>query len=256
MLNKNYNSTRERLLLPEYGRHIYNIIKALSDIHDKEVLNAAVLRVIDIMGNVNPALRDSPIFRHKLWDHLFIMSDFKLDIDSPYDKPTKEALVMKPRRLEYPKKRFTHKQYGNNIREVLNKLKGVDDVAHVQSVAGDVAKFMKFKSYEYNQEYPCNDVIINDIKNFTDGEIILQESVLDKTKLDYSSKKAIQQRSGSTNAPSNSGRNKPNCNSNNKKSAAPISRGQYGVKQPNTKGGQQNTRPKGAPRRNNNNNNK
>lgn len=66
MLNKNYNSTRERLILPEYGRHIYNIIKALEKIEDKEVLNTAVLRVIDIMGNINPSLRDSPMFRHKL----------------------------------------------------------------------------------------------------------------------------------------------------------------------------------------------
>lgn len=250
MLNKNYNSTRERLILPEYGRHIYNIINALGKIEDKEVLNAAVLRVIDIMGNINPSLRDSPMFRHKLWDHLFIMSDFKLDIDSPYEKPTKEALVMKPRHLEYPRKRFTHKQYGNNIREVLNKLKDMDDTAHVQAVAGDVAKFMKFKSYEYNQEYPCNDVIINDIKNFTDGEIILEESVLDKTKLDYGSKKAVQQRTGSSSTPS--GR-KPNNNAQNgKKSAASSSRGQYGAKQSsNSRPTQQNGRQQNPTRKNN-----
>lgn len=250
MLNKNYNSTRERLILPEYGRHIYNIIKALGKIEDKEVLNAAVLRVIDIMGNINPSLRDSPMFRHKLWDHLFIMSDFKLDIDSPYEKPTREALVMKPRHLEYPRKRFTHKQYGNNIREVLNKLKDMDDVAHVQAVAGDVAKFMKFKSYEYNQEYPCNDVIINDIKNFTNGEIILEESVLDKTKLDYGSKKAVQQRTGSSTTPS--GR-KPNNNAQNgKKSAASSSRGQYGAKQSsNSRPTQPNGRQQNPTRKNN-----
>lgn len=249
MLNKNYNSTRERLILPEYGRHIYNIIKALEKIEDKEVLNAAVLRVIDIMGNINPSLRDSPMFRHKLWDHLFIMSDFKLDIDSPYEKPTREALVMKPRHLSYPRKRFTHKQYGNNIREVLNKLKDMDDAAHVQAVAGDVAKFMKFKSYEYNQEYPCNDVIINDIKNFTNGEIILEESVLDKTKLDYGSKKAVQQRTGST-SPSN-GRRPNNNAQGGKKSAASPSKGQYGVKQSNNRPAQQNGRQQNQARKNN-----
>lgn len=103
MLNKNYNSNREHLVLPEYGRHIYKIVKALCEIEDDERRNIESKRVIDIMGNINPGLRDSPMFRHKLWDHLFIMSDFKLNIDSPYPKPTREALVLKPRRLEYPK---------------------------------------------------------------------------------------------------------------------------------------------------------
>ena len=243
MLNKNYNSNREHLVLPEYGRHIFKIVRALCEIEDDERRNIEAKRVIDIMGNINPGLRDSPMFRHKLWDHLFIMSDFKLEIDSPYPKPTREALVLKPRRLEYPKKRFTHKQYGNHIREVLNKLKNVEDNDdHVQTVAADVARFMKYKSYEYNQEYPCNDVIVNDIKNFTEGGIVLEESVLRDTKPDYNAKKNIPQRTSGNGAAGNNGK---------KSAARNAAQGGHGYQ------GNKNAGSKNVPRakqKNNNNN--
>ena len=89
-MNKNYNYLRRRLMIPEYGRHIQEMIDSLLEIEDREERTRQAKAVIAVMGNLNPLLRDTADFTHKLWDHLFIMSDFKLDVDSPYPRPTRE----------------------------------------------------------------------------------------------------------------------------------------------------------------------
>ena len=83
--------------LPEYGRNIQKMVEYAIQIEDREERNKAARAIISIMGNLNPHLRDVTDFKHKLWDHLFIISDFKLDIDSPYEKPTREILFEKPK---------------------------------------------------------------------------------------------------------------------------------------------------------------
>ena len=88
-----YNTQRSKMVLPEYGRNIQKMVEYATQIEDKEERNKAARAIIAIMGNLNPHLRDVSDFKHKLWDHLFIISDFKLDIDSPYEKPTPEILV-------------------------------------------------------------------------------------------------------------------------------------------------------------------
>ena len=185
MTEKNYNSNREKLRLPEYGRNILEMVNLLLEVEDREERNRMARAVIEVMGNINPQLRDSTEYRHKLWDHLFILSDFRLDIDSPYGVLKKEQLDIKPERLPYPKNDFSHKQYGNNVRDVIRLLKEEGNEEQKREVACDLAKFMKVKSYEYNQEYPSNEVIVNDIRKFSDGEIVLDENMLNGTKLQY-----------------------------------------------------------------------
>ena len=87
-MQKNYNYKRRKLFLPEYGRHIHEMVDSLMQIEDRRERNRQARAVIAVMGNLNPLLRDTADFTHKLWDHLFIMSDFKLDIDSPYPIPS------------------------------------------------------------------------------------------------------------------------------------------------------------------------
>lgn len=181
MNNKNYNATREKLILPEYGRNVVSMVNALLLIEDPEERNRQAQIVIDVMGNINPTLRDSNDYKHKIWDHLFILSDFKLDIDSPYEKPSREALKVKPDRIEYSRHKITHKQYGNNIREVINQLREHIATENITSIAVDIAKFMKQKSFEYNKEYPSNEVVLNDIRKFSLGEIVLDEGTLNNT---------------------------------------------------------------------------
>ncbi len=95
-----YNAERTDLVLPEYGRHLHKLIDQIIKIEDKETRNKAANYVIDIMGSMNPHLRDVPDFQHKLWDQLFKMSKFKLDVDSPYPIPNADSISIKPAELD------------------------------------------------------------------------------------------------------------------------------------------------------------
>lgn len=181
MENKNYNASREKLILPEYGRNVLFMIMELLKIEDREERNRQAQLVINVMGNINPTLRDSNDYKHKIWDHLFILSDFKLDIDSPYKITSQEELLTKPEKIIYRYNKISHKQYGNNIREILNLLVEQKQEIDIMPIAVDIAKFMKQKSYEYNQEFPSNEVVLSDIKKFTNGEIVLDEDTLNNT---------------------------------------------------------------------------
>lgn len=183
MIPKDYNSEREKLIFPEYGRNIQQMVKQLSTIEDKEERTRQAYIVVDVMGNLNNTLRDTVDFKHKIWDHLFILSDFKLDVDSPYEIPTVDQLMLKPDHIEYPKQHVGYKQYGKNIRTVINLIRGKEDCVEKENMASDIVKFMKFKSYEYNQEYPSNEVVISDFRKFSMGEIAIDEDALSSTKI-------------------------------------------------------------------------
>ena len=184
-MKKNYNYTRRKLYLPEYGRHIQEMIDSLLEIEDRRERNRQARAVIAVMGNLNPLLRDTADFTHKLWDHLFIMSDFDLDVDSPYPIPTAKSLYPKPDRIEYPKHQIARKHYGKNIENMLAALKEIDDEEAKTQIAGNIAKFMRAKSFEYNQEHPNNEVIMKDIRSMSDNRIVLDEVALNNLKNDY-----------------------------------------------------------------------
>ena len=113
-MKKNYNYKRQKLFLPEYGRHIQEMVDSLLLIEDRRERNRQARAVIAVMGNLNPLLRDTADFTHKLWDHMFIMSDFKLDVDSPYPPVTRESLTIRPKKMRYPSNQVMYKHYGKN----------------------------------------------------------------------------------------------------------------------------------------------
>ena len=100
--NLEYNTERTKLIIPEYGRHIHKMIDHALSSNDIKDRNKVAKAIIGVMGNLNPHLRDVPDFQHKLWDQLFIMSDFNLDVDSPFPKPVKEVYSQRPEKLNYP----------------------------------------------------------------------------------------------------------------------------------------------------------
>lgn len=185
LMEKNYNIYRKRLFLPEYGRHIHQMVDNLVAIEDREERNRKARVVISVMGNLHPLLRDTPDFTHKLWDHLFIMSDFKLDVDSPYPVPTVQTLSPQPRRMPYPRQRVGMKHYGRYVKSMINALKGVEDQAAVQDAIGNIARYLRTKSFEYNQEHPNNEVIIKDIKKMSDYDISVDEDAINLIKSEY-----------------------------------------------------------------------
>ena len=115
-----YNSQRKKLVIPEYGRHLQKLIDFAIETEDREERNKLAKYIISIMGSMNPHLRDVPDFQHKLWDQLFIMSDFKLDVDSPYPVLSKELLHLKPEPLPYPQNFPKYRFYGNNIKYMID----------------------------------------------------------------------------------------------------------------------------------------
>ena len=184
-MDKNYNFERKKLMLPEYGRHIHQMVDYLSTIRDRDLRNRQARAVIDVMGNLNPTLRDTADFKHKLWDHLFIVSDFKLDVDSPYPIPSAKILYPKPDKMEYPRHRIGRKHYGKNIERMLAVLKDAAESAERTQTACNIARYMRAKSFEYNQEYPNNEVILKDLRAMSDNRIDIDENTLNNIKNDY-----------------------------------------------------------------------
>lgn len=184
-MKKNYNYTRRKLYLPEYGRHIQEMIDSLQRIEDRHERNRQARAVIAVMGNLNPLLRDTADFTHKLWDHLFIMSDFQLDVDSPYPQPTRQELTVTPRKLAYSQGRIAFKHYGKYVQRMICSLAGEKDQRIVGRTVDNLARYMRTKSYEYNQEHPNNEVIVKDIKKMSSGAIEIDEVALNNLRSDY-----------------------------------------------------------------------
>ena len=195
-MKKNYNYTRPKLYLPEYGRHIQKMVNSLLEIEDRDERTRQAKAVIAVMGNINPLLRDTADFTHKLWDHMFIMSDFRLDVDSPYPRPSREDLTVTPRRMEYPQSYISHKHYGKYVARIINSLKDKERTDSMLRAVDDVAHYMRAKSFEYNHEHPNNEIIIKDIKRMSADTIEIDEATLNNLRNDYKQPFSARQQSG------------------------------------------------------------
>ena len=192
--------------LPEYGRNIFQMVEFLQTIENRDLRNQQAQVVINVMGNINTHLRDTDDLKHKLWDHLFIISDFELDVDSPYPKPSPESFTPQPECLDYPDHRVDHKHYGKYIEKMVQGLKDIEDEEDRKILIQNIAKYMRNKSHEYNQEHPSNEVIINDIRIMSRNTLDVEDNILDNSKSDFRPQMAQQR-------PKNNGKN----NNNNKK---------------------------------------
>lgn len=184
-MRKNYNYTRQKLYLPEYGRHIHEMVDSLLTIEDRHERTRQAKAVIAVMGNINPLLRDTEDFKHKLWDHLFIMSDFRLDVDSPYAQPSRQDLTLKPKKLHYPQSHIAFKHYGKYAREFVRTIASEPATDATANEMANVARFMRTKSYEYNNEHPNNDAIIRDIRVMVGGDVNVDLSHISALRSEY-----------------------------------------------------------------------
>ncbi len=185
-LANNYNSLRPKLQLPEYGRHIQEMIDSLKHIDDRTERNRQAQAVIAVMGNLNPLLRDTADYTHKLWDHLYIMSNFEIDIDSPYPSPSRETLAVTPEKLQYSAShKIAHKHYGKYVPRILNSLSQCQDAEAVAQVVDNLAVYMRAKSFEYNEEHPNNEVILKDLREMSENAIFIDEAAINSIQSDY-----------------------------------------------------------------------
>jgi hypothetical protein len=169
-----YNSEREHLIIPEYGRHLQKLIEQAVELPDREERNKAAKYIIGVMGSLNPHLRDVPDFQHKLWDQIFIMSDFKLDVDSPYPIPSKEMLAQKPERLSYPQNFPKYRFYGNNIKYMIDVANKWEDGDMKNALIMVIANHMKKSYLSWNKDTVKDDVIFEHLYELSGGRINLQ----------------------------------------------------------------------------------
>lgn len=214
-----YNTTRPSLLYSEYGRNIQNMVKYIKTLENKEERNKHAQAVIDLMGFLNPHLRDVADFKHKLWDHLFIIADFDLDVDSPYPIPSRESLDTKPERVPYPSNKIKYKHYGKTVELMIERAKEItDEPERKSSMVASIANFMKMSYVTWNKDSVSDESIINDLKVLSQGELVLDENVnLNKVEVRSTSNKSRQnnnfkQRNNNNN---NNNRNNKNNNRNN-----------------------------------------
>lgn len=166
-----YNTNRKRLVLPEYGRNIQKMVLHVMSIEDREERNFAAQSVIQVMGNMNPHLRDVSDFKHKLWDHLAIISEFDLDIDSPYALPTAEELSEKPNQVPYKSNRIKYKHYGKSLELFIQTAFEMEDGDTKDAFIDIIANHMKKSFLTWNREVVSDEQIVDDLIELSDGKL-------------------------------------------------------------------------------------
>ena len=203
-----YNTERTHLHMPEYGRIIQQLVERCKELATKEERNEMAVAIVDFMGQRNPQLRDEENYKHKLWDHLFILASYDLDIDSPYPIPTEEQLQEKPRRMDYPKLQGDFKFYGKSILQLIDMAIELEPGDEKDALIQVIANNMK-KSYNvYNKEHVQDEVIFRHLKD-------LSKNRLDLTVLDSLEKSKIYYATNRNNK--NTVRNHQNQNNQNKR---------------------------------------
>lgn len=166
-----YNTTRSHLTMREYGRHIQKMVDYLLTIEDRERRQRNAYALIELMGFLNPHLKNVEDFRHKLWDHLFLISDFKLDVDSPYPIPTRETLKARPHPLSYPKRYPKYNHLGKHIEVVIDKALHEENPEKRQGFANSIAYYMKLTYSNWHKELVHDDNIQSELNSITDGQL-------------------------------------------------------------------------------------
>ena len=169
-----YNTQRKKMELPEYGRSVQNMVDHALTIEDREERQRCADTIVNIMGGMFPHLRDVPDFKHKLWDHLAIMSDFKLDIDYPFEIVKKEDLVVKPEQLAYPNADFRYRHYGRFLEGMVKKAVEIEDEEEKKQLINLLAVQMKKDLNNWNKEGIEDQKIVDDLREYSNGAIDLK----------------------------------------------------------------------------------
>ena len=203
-----YNTKRDHLTIPEYGRHVQKMINYATTLTDKVEQQKCVDAIIAFMGQMNPHLRDVKEFTHKLWDHLHIMSDFKLDIQSPYDKPEIEKFVEKPVKMPYSKNKIRFSYYGNTIPSMIATAIKMNSTEK-EIITGMIANQMKKSYILFNESSVDNNIIRLHLKQLSDNQLTLAD--------DFEFIRSASVRQGGSNSNKKSSSKKKNFKKNYKK---------------------------------------
>ncbi|HSR38692.1 MAG TPA: DUF4290 domain-containing protein [Phnomibacter sp.] len=166
-----YNTGRGSLQMREYGRHIQKMVDHTMTIEDRASRQRNAEAIVELMAFFNPQLKTIEDYKHKLWDHLFVMSDFKLDVDSPYPIPTPETYKAKPDPLPYPKHRLKYNHLGKHLETLINKAMAETDPEKKSGFAHTIAHYMKLAYSTWHKELVHDDAIRQELDAITNGEL-------------------------------------------------------------------------------------
>ncbi len=204
-MNFDYNTTRSELILAEYGRNVQNMVKYICELPDAKERDRYAQAVIELMGFLNPHLRDVADFKHKLWDHLHIISGYKIDVESPYPKPTPEQAAIKPKHIGYPQQRIRFKHYGKTVETLIDRAKNTEEPQRKAAMVQGIANFMKMAYVTWNKDNVADETILKNLYELSGGELQLEENI-NLNKVEF---KAV------VNRPSNNNNNNRGRNNNN-----------------------------------------
>jgi len=172
-----YNSQRSKMNISEYGRNIQKMIEQIMAIEEPVRRNNQAKAIINVMGQLNPHLRDVADFKHKLWDHLFIMSDFKLEVDSPFPIPSAQSLAKKPERLDYASNHIKFKHYGRHIEKIIEKASSLEEGPEKTALIKLIANHLKKSYITWNRDAVTDDEIASHLAELSKGRLKLDENV-------------------------------------------------------------------------------
>jgi len=200
-----YNTTRSKLLMPEYGRNVQKMIEFLVTVDDpaRRLRNAEV--IIELMGTLNPHLKTIEDYKHKLWDHLYQMTDFSLEVDSPYPMPTPESVYKKPEVLPYPQDNIQHRHLGKNIQALLDKAMVETDDEKRQGLTQAIGYYMKLAYANWHKEPIHDDMIKNELAEITGGKLKYETGGY-RVHFDNNRDRTFKPRNGNNNSGNNNNR--------------------------------------------------
>ena len=175
-MNFDYNTQRKRMALPEYGRNVLKMIEHAKTIKDPEERNRAAKTIIQIMGNLNPNLREVTDFKHKLWDHIMIIADFDLDVDSPYPAPDRKKLNSKPNKVPYHNGEIKYSHYGCIIPAMIEAAAKMKDGEEKDYLTSLILNQMKKDYVTWNKSTVADEVIIRDLIEISGNRLKVPEN--------------------------------------------------------------------------------
>lgn len=177
-MEPNYNTQRKKLVLPEYGRNVQKMVNHLHKIKDKEERNKAAKTIISIMQSMAPYGRDLGEYKRKLWDHMALISDFELDLDTPFELPARESRNVKPKRIPYNKNLIKKKHYGRGIELLIEYAIKLENGEEKERLIELIANHMKRSFIAWNKNAVNDDTIFADLKKLSLGKLQVKEGLV------------------------------------------------------------------------------
>lgn len=171
-----YNTQRKKLIISEYGRNLQSMVEDVCKIENREQRTRAARTLVNIMSQLNPAQRDFADFKRKLWDHLYIISDFKLDVDGPYEAPSPNIVHPTPQRLAYSANRIRFSHYGRIIEKMVDVVSEYPENEEKAVLAPMIANYLKKSYLTWNLDSVTDDVIFKQLKMMSKGRIAMDNS--------------------------------------------------------------------------------